>query len=429
MAILLLIFPLHCVYTILCISVVLRKAYGDVMNKQSITKIKLFLMGISNRFLEDSSTFKNIYVTYTAGLKEFKGNGSFEDGKIKYNFNGKTELLGVLELFERISSECENYEAVTILYRERGTDILITGDNKNVKMNNTEVKESSPLAVKKQEASDHNVNETSTLLNRNYLIKVGKADSLLKEIGIMSQSGKIKNDKIRKYNQIDHYVEILEATLDSLPKNEVLTILDCGCGKSYLTFVLNYYLTEVKKRKCHFIGLDISEGVINSSKKMAQNLGYRNMEFHAIDIKKFNPSRKIHMVISLHACDTATDMAIALGIKVNSDSIIAVPCCHRELLNQYDYEPFKSILKHGILKARIADALTDGMRSMMLESKGYNVSIVEYISPLETPKNLMIRAIRTGKEKPELMDDYISLMASFNAYPALYQFLNEGWEA
>ncbi|QAA30244.1 class I SAM-dependent methyltransferase [Clostridium manihotivorum] len=399
------------------------------MNKQSITKIKLFLMGISNRFLEDSSTFKNIYVTYTAGLKEFKGNGSFEDGNIKYNFNGKTESLSIIDLFERISSECDNYDTVTILYREGGTDIVITGDNKNVKMNNTEVKESSPLAIKKEDASEHTFNETSTLLNRDYFIKVGKADALLKEIGIMSQSGKIKNDKIRKYNQIDHYVEILDGTLEALPKNEVLTILDCGCGKSYLTFVLNYYLTEVKKRKCHFIGLDISEGVINSSKKMAENLGYRNMEFHAIDIKKFSPKRKIHMVISLHACDTATDMAIALGIKVESDSIIAVPCCHRELLNQYSYEPLKGILKHGILKARIADALTDGMRSMMLESKGYNVSVVEYISPLETPKNLMIRAVKTGKEKPELMDDYISLMASLNAYPVLYKFLNEGWEA
>jgi SAM-dependent methyltransferase len=417
------------VFILFYVFLVLRKAFGDVMNKQSITKIKLFLMGISNRFLEDSSTFKNIYVTYTAGLKEFKGNGSFEDGNIKYNFNGKTESLSIIELFEKISSECDNYDTVTILYRERGTDIVITGDNKNVKMNNTEVKESSPLAIKKEDASEHTFKETSTLLNRDYFIKVGKADALLKEIGIMSQSGKVKNDKIRKYNQIDHYVEILDGTLEALPRNEVLTILDCGCGKSYLTFVLNYYLTEVKKRKCHFIGLDISEGVINSSKKMAENLGYRNMEFYAIDIKKFSPKRKIHMVISLHACDTATDMAIALGIKVESDSIIAVPCCHRELLNQYSYEPLKGILKQGILKARIADALTDGMRSMMLESKGYNVSVVEYISPLETPKNLMIRAVKTGKEKPELMDDYISLMASLNAYPALYKFLNEGWEA
>ena len=101
----------------------------------------------------------------------------------------------------------------------------------------------------------------------------------------MSKDGKIKNDRIRKYNQIDHYVELLEGVLDKLPQNQIVNILDCGCGKSYLSFVLNYYLTEVKKKKCHFIGLDYSEEVIDSSKKMAENLNYRNMEFHAIDIK------------------------------------------------------------------------------------------------------------------------------------------------
>lgn len=396
------------------------------MNKQNITKIKLFLMGLQGRFDENSSIFKNINVTFTAGLKEFNGFGTFSAGNIKYNFNGKTDILPLTKLFDKICVDCENYETVTILYRERGTDILISGDNKNVKMTNTEVKENSPITNKDEaEASTHSFGETSKLLNRDYYIKVGKADTLLKEIGIMSKDGKIKNDRIRKYNQIDHYVELLEGILESLPKNETITILDCGCGKSYLTFVLNYYLTEVKRKKCKFIGIDISESVIASSKKMAENLGYRNMEFYAMDIKNFIPNNKINVVISLHACDTATDMAIAAGIKFQSDCIIAVPCCHREMLNSYSYEPFKGILKYGILKARIADALTDGMRSMFLEAKGYTVSVVEYISPLETPKNLMIRALKTGKEKDELMEDYISLMSQLNVYPALYRFVNE----
>ena len=149
------------------------------------------------------------------------------------------------------------------------------------------------------------------------------------------------------------------------------------------------------------------------------------MEFHAIDIKNYVPDKKIHVVISLHACDTATDMALALGIKVDSDIIIAVPCCHREMLEQYSFEPFKSILKHGIFKARMADILTDGMRSLMLEAKGYDVSVVEYISPLETPKNLMIRAIKKKDEDPRAMDEYMSLLSNLNVYPALYSFLNE----
>jgi len=390
------------------------------MNKQSISKLNLFLMGLTNRYSENTAIFKGINVTYLAGLKEFKGVGSYDNNKIKFNFNGRTELFSLDELLDKICRDSENYDAVSLIYKERGTDILISADNKNVKMSNVEVTE-------EEKEPSHTSGETSTLLNRDYYIKVGKADALLKEIGIMTKEGKIKNDKIRKYNQIDHYVELLEGVLDKLPQNQIINILDCGCGKSYLTFVLNHYLTEVKRRKCHFIGLDYSESVIESSKKMAKNLGYRNMEFHALDINNYEPNKKIHLVLSLHACDTATDMALALGIKVDSDVIIAVPCCHRELLNQYSYEPFKNIIKHGVFKSRMADILTDGMRSLMLEAKGYDVSVVEYISPLETPKNLMIRAIKTKEENEKAFDDYMKLLTSLNVYPALYDFLNQ-WD-
>lgn len=386
-----------------------------IMNKQNLSKLKLFLVGLQNRFTENSSIFNGITVKYTAGLKEFNGIGLYENDIIKYNFNGKTEGYSIEDLLDKIICETEKYDAVEFTYKERGTNVVITADNKNVRMSNVSVKEDNdadkPL-------------KTSSLLNRNYYIKVGMADALLKEIGIMTKDGKIKNDKIRKYNQIDRYVELLEGILDKLPKNKIINILDCGCGKSYLTFVLNYYLTEVKKIKCHFIGLDHSETVISASKNMANNLGYRNMEFHAMDIKDYSPNKNINVVISLHACDTATDMALALGIRLESDVIIAVPCCHKEFLSQYKYEPFKDITKYGVFKTRLADVLTDGMRSLMLEAKGYDVSVVEYISPLETPKNLMIRALKVKEDNDALMDSYINLMSTLNVYPALYDFLN-----
>ena len=390
------------------------------MNKQNISKLKFFFLGLQNRFAENNDIFKEIRITYKAGLKEFKGIGTFDNNKISYNFNGITTILTIEDLFNNICADAEKYDSLVLIYSERGTIINITGDNKNVKMTTKEAEE---------EASNDSHDETSTLLNRNYLIKASKAKDLLKAIGIMSKDGKILNDKIRKYNQIDHYVELIDKELESLPTDEPITIMDCGCGKSYLTFVLNYYLTEVKKVKCNFIGLDISEAVIKASKSIAMELGYRNMEFLAMDIKDFKPSKKINMILSLHACDTATDMALALGIKVKSDLIIAVPCCHRELLSQYSYDPFKSITKYGILKARMADTLTDGMRGMMLEAKGYNVSIVEYISPLETPKNLMIRAQKVSKEKPELLKEYKALCSSLNANPALLRFLEEKWKS
>ncbi|MDP4179351.1 MAG: SAM-dependent methyltransferase, partial [Bacillota bacterium] len=348
---------------------------------------------------------------------------------------GITETMPLNELFKKILKNCDNYDSLSLVYCERGTNVILSADIKNVKMNSKEVTEddfptassSSPAISKTVHTTSNtfkNLNETSTLLNRNYYIKVGKADSLLKEIGIMTKDGKIKNDKIRKYNQIDHYVELLEGILEKLPQNQTINILDCGCGKSYLTFVLNYYLTEVKRKKCHFIGLDYSKSVIDASRKMAENLNYRNMEFHALDINDYKPDKTIHVVISLHACDTATDMALALGIKVSSEVIIAVPCCHKEILSQYSFEPFKEILKHGIFKARMADVLTDGMRSMLLEAKGYDVSVVEYISPLETPKNLMIRAVKVKGENSAAIDEYTKLMQLLNVYPSLYAYLN-----
>ncbi|WP_346917477.1 SAM-dependent methyltransferase [Clostridium sp.] len=396
------------------------------MNKNNINKLNLFFVGLQNRFQENISIFKHVNVEFVSGLKSFKGEATLDGIELNYNFNGVTKKLTIESFFNNILEQCLNYEGLSLTYSERGEVLLITANNKNVTMKTIDVDNStSPNEDKKiNKEALYNVN-TSTLLNRDYYIKVGEADSLLKEIGIMSKDGKIKNDKIRKYNQIDHYVELLEDILDELPKNRVINILDCGCGKSYLSFVLNHYLTEVKKRKCHFIGLDYSETIIETSKTMAKNLGYRNMEFHAVDIKDYNPDKKINVVVSLHACDTATDMALALGIRIESDIIIAVPCCHREMLNQYSYAPFKSILDHGVFKARMADILTDGMRTLMLKSKGYKVSVVEYISPLETPKNLMIRAIKEKDEDLDAMNEYMNMMSSLNVYPALYDFLNQ----
>lgn len=396
------------------------------MNKNNINKLNLFFIGLQNRFTENISIFKHINVEFVSGLKSFKGEAILDGINLIYNFNGVTKKLSIENFFDDILEQCLNYEGLSLTYSERGEVLLITADNKNVTMKTVDVGNSNFTSENNKINKEpiHNVN-TSTLLNRNYYIKVGEADELLKEIGIMSKEGKIKNDKIRKYNQIDHYVELLEGILDDLPRNNVINILDCGCGKSYLSFVLNYYLTEVKKRKCHFIGLDHSESVIESSKNMAKNLGYRNMEFHAVDIKDYNPNKKVNVVISLHACDTATDMALALGIKIESDIIIAVPCCHREILSQYSYPSFKSILEHGVFKARMADILTDGMRTLMLKAKGYKVSVVEYISPLETPKNLMIRAVKENEEDIDAMNEYINMMSSLNVYPALYDFLNQ----
>jgi len=386
------------------------------MNKSSVDKLSFFFMGLKSRFSENRDVFESVEVQFKAGLKTFKGIGVLNEAEtISYNFNGATKLLSFSDVLADVMKEAANYEELQLSYKERGTKLVISATKKGVTMNTEELKFET-----KEDQKD-----TSTLLNRDYLIKAKDAGKLLKAIGIMSKDGKIRNDKIRKYNQIDHYVELLEKNFESMKKQGTLYIVDVGCGKSYLSFVLNYYLTEVKRMKCHFIGIDISEQVIEASRQIQKELGYRNMEFHAMDVKDFKDDRKIDAVLSLHACDTATDMALAFGVYKEADFIVAVPCCHKEMLKTYSYEPFEGIMKHGILKARLADTLTDGLRGLMLEEHGYDVSIVEYISPLETPKNLMIRAYRTGIPNEASKENADHLISEFGIYPAFRYYLDQ----
>lgn len=386
------------------------------MNKQSIQKLALFLAGLEQRLQDNADYFKKLTAEYKSGTKTYTATlGLGDEGVLRINYNGRTETVDISEVGARISREAEKYESLLVIYEERGSTLFIEADNRNVKMRTKETE--AEEVVKTQ-------NETAQIGNRDYLIKVGQADDLLREIGILGPNGKVKNDMIRKYNQIDHFVELISDRIKELAEvHESITVLDCGCGKSYLTFVLNYYIKEVLKKPCHFIGLDYSDTVIEASRRMARNLGYNNMEFRVTDIKSYTAARDIHLVISLHACDTATDEAIALAVRNNVKSIISVPCCHRELLSQYSYEPFAPIIKHGILKARMADVLTDGLRSLFLEALGYKVSLVEYISPLETPKNLMLRADKSGSPNKKAMEDYRQLKKLLNVQPALERLL------
>lgn len=320
------------------------------------------------------------------------------------------------ELEEKLLAFLKDSEDFSIEYRERGSGLRIFSEKGSVSMK--QINEAYELKQKLE-------HENPTLrTNREYLVKAGEADELLKAIGIMSKEGKIHNDRIRKYNQIDRFVELIEDLLKDLcEKNESVTVLDCACGKSYLSFVLNYYIKEKLKKNCYFIGLDINENVIEASRKMAKDLGYKNMEFHGVDIKNYMPERPVHLVISLHGCDIATDLALAAGVRYKADGIVVIPCCHKELLGQVQYEPLEKVLRHGILKARFADLLTDGIRTLILEAVGYEASVVEYISPLDTPKNLMIRATRKGGKNEKALMAYREMKENFHIDPALGRYL------
>lgn len=389
------------------------------MEKNTLQKLNLMLQGIAVRLTDEIEYFEGMTGEFKSGTKVFPLKLTSEGDMFRINFEGRSVNASSDEIPGLISGFAAPYEKVTLMYKSRGEMLIIEAEGKNVTMK-TKVLEEEKDSIIKGHA------ETGTVSGREYLIKPGKADKLLKAINIMAENGKIKNDMIRKYNQIDHFVELVEPMLRDLTKDRSeLKIVDCACGKSYLSFVLNYYLREVMKINCRITGIDISEGVIRSSREIAEKLSYRNMEFITGDIRTLlyedERGRAIQpdLVISLHACDVATDYALAYGIRNRARGIIAVPCCHSELLNQYSYKPFEEIIKHGVFKARLADILTDGLRCMILEAFGYSVSAVEYVSPLDTPKNLLIRAVLTGSFNPGKYETCIDMAKKLDSDPTL----------
>lgn len=374
------------------------------MEKKTIAKLRLFFSGLESRHREQQDFFKDMNVAFKSGTKTFTA--SYKDGQLYMN----KEIMDAdfSDALEAVLSEAAKYESLEAVYCERGTNVIITADSRNV---NIRYEEPKPEAEVKVES------------RRDYLIKASKAPELLKEIGIMTKDGKVKNDMIRKYNQIDHFIEVVEPILKNMDPNETITIMDCACGKSYLTFVLNYYIREVMKRSCYFIGIDYSEGVIKSSIERAERLGYRNMEFIQEDLRTYAPSRKIDMVVSLHACDIATDYAISAAIRAEAGSMVIVPCCHKEMIDQIDSEELAPLYKHNIFRARLNDLLTDSLRSLFIESYGYEVSALEYISPLDTPKNLMIRAVKTSPENAEARRQYQDMKKLFNVSPTMENYV------
>lgn len=373
------------------------------MEKKIISKLALFISGLENRYDTQDDFFKECIVNFKSGTKIFSG----RYGDDLFYWNKENLEISFNESLEIIKKEAEKFESLEIIYKERGTNVIINADNKNVTIKYEEPK----------------VEETTVSGNRDYYIKASKAQDLLKEIGIMTKDGKIKNDMIRKYNQIDHFVEVVEPLLRKMDSKESIIIMDCACGKSYLTFVLNYYIKEVMKKNCYFIGIDYSENVIESSKQRATRLGYKNMEFIQEDLRTYMPERKIDMVVSLHACDIATDYAISAAIRAKSESMVIVPCCHKELLEQIECETLKPLYKHNIFKTKLNDMLTDSLRSLFIEANGYEVSALEYISPLDTPKNLMIRAVKISDENNEARKEYEQIKKIFNVRPTMEHYV------
>lgn len=378
------------------------------MNHKQKSKIEFFLDGLEEKYNKGKDYFIGIEFLLSSGRKEYKGNIYLNDKKFIFSFSGKKDFDTFEEAKNYLIPIIMQYDKAEILYKERGITTIIAADDKNVKLSKTENKEIEA--------------DTSQLKDKNYNISLHKAKELLFALGYTTEDGKLKNDKIRKYNQTDRFIELIKPLFT---EDKKLTIVDCACGKSYLSFVLNYWLWQEKRIKANFIGLDISENVIEESKKTAEKLKYSNMQFIQTDLSQLENSKMDKdiipdTVISLHACDTATDMALGYAIRNNAKNIICVPCCHKELLDKYKNETIDTLTQnHGIMKARFNSLMTDCIRMLKLEACGYDVSCVEYCSPLDTPKNLLIKAIKTREGNSEKRKEYYDTLKNFGVFPAI----------
>lgn len=362
------------------------------MNQQIAEKTDLFLSGLQSRYEEGKEFWISMSAEFTSGNKTYSIHFEREDDLFSYHFMGNSYQTDFSGFREFLKKQIPQFDTLIFLYRERGKQIQIRADHKNV------------VSETKDDQTAPGRSAVSVMSDREYYIKPEKAEALLKTIGILGGNGKVKNDKIRKYNQIDHFIELADPILRKLCEHKkAIQIIDCGCGKSYLSFALNYYIKEVLGKNCYFTGLDYNEGVIRESRRMAEELHYSNMKFVQTDIGLYEPDCRYDMLLTLHACDTATDKALNFAIHNKIPAIICVPCCHKELNAQYHLDGLEEIFRYGILKARIADSLTDGLRALYLEGQGYDVSMLEYISPIDTPKNLMLRALRVSGRNEKLI--------------------------
>lgn len=259
---------------------------------------------------------------------------------------------------------------------------------------------------------------------KHYILEEGKPVDFLVGLGVQTADGRVTRARFDKFRQINRYLEFIEDVIDELPKDRTIRIIDFGCGKSYLTFAMYYYLHELQHRDIQVTGLDLKTDVIRHCNELAEKLGYDRLKFERGDISTYEGTDVADMVVTLHACDLATDYALDKAVKWGARVILAVPCCQHELNRQIKCDPLKPVLKYGIIKERVAALLTDALRANLLEQQGYETQILEFIDMEHTPKNLLIRAVKKNGMRPKKSADIGTVEELLHVAPTLEKLLN-----
>lgn len=301
----------------------------------------------------------------------------------------------------------------------KGRMNLLIGKKKTVTL---KIKRSGP-SVPAQPAFIQAQHSLSHNRKKQYILEEGVPVPFLIELGVMTREGMAVRSKFDKFRQINRFLEFIEDVLPQLDRTRETVIVDFGCGKSYLTFAMYYYLSEMKGYPVQIIGLDLKKDVIDLCSRLSQSFGFHKLHFYQGDIAGFEALQQVDMVVSLHACDTATDLALKKAIGWKAGVILSVPCCQHELNGQIESSLLSPVLKYGILKERMSSLITDGIRAELLEACGYRTQILEFIDMEHTPKNLLIRAIRQGRADETVMKPLEEMMEQLHLEPCLYRLL------
>ncbi|MFR1612277.1 MAG: class I SAM-dependent methyltransferase [Lachnospiraceae bacterium] len=295
------------------------------------------------------------------------------------------ENLSAGEAADRIFEYMQNMKQMQMETKQWNYTVLVSKKGKLT------IKRKAQKNPNKQADMNHN-------RKKQYILEEGTMVPFLRDLGVMTEEGKIVRTKFDKFRQINRFLEFIEDILPQLDKGREVTILDFGCGKSYLTFAMYYYLHELKQYDIRIIGLDLKSEVIRHCNELSVKYGYEKLTFLEGDIADYEGVDQVDMVVTLHACDTATDYALAKAVGWHAKVILSVPCCQHEINGQIENDVLKPILKHGLLKERFSAIVTDALRAEYLEREGYEVQVLEFIDMEHTPKNILIRAIDTGKK-------------------------------
>lgn len=382
----------------------LRQLIENLFNEKNILR-----MIFSNPYKKDKESIGKVTV---------KPYESSDD--VKYQFTYQFENRVAHSNLDLDDSIDETVALITNIFKQ----VLINTNDKEYHILSNKSKKINIIERANQVA--HKEMKLSHNREKQYIIKDNKVVPFLVELGVMNLQGKVLNDKYDKFKQINRFIEFVQDIVEEFDSKKTINIIDFGCGKSYLTFAIHYYLTEILNYKVNIVGLDLKKDVINKCNQIVSKYRMKGIRFQVGDIKDYKET-EVDMVVTLHACDTATDYALYNAIKWDARVILSVPCCQHELNKQIKTDNLKALTDYGIVKERISALMTDVTRAKLLELNGYKTQLLEFIDMEHTPKNILIRAVKRNKNinYKKQKEELDNLKKEFNYTITLDKLLNE----